>query len=191
MQKLKQKVRDLIGSRHIVRGMFIASVLESTIVPIPLEAALLPLMQARRDKIWALASAATLGCIVGAMFGYALGYFIFELIEPWLIGNLATQAQLDEAVAQMQEQGFYFILTLGIVPIPLQIAMVVAGATSYSIFLYVIAIAISRVIRYFGIAIVVYYAGNHAERILLEHKFKVTVLLLLMIATAWWFGLRP
>jgi len=187
MQRLKQKAKDLFASRRIVRNIFVASMLESTVVPVPLEAVLLPAMQVRRDKLWALATAATLGCIVGAMFGYALGYFLYELIEPLVIGSLATQEQLDAALAEMQTQGFYFILTLGIVPIPLQIAMLAAGATSYPIGLYVVAIAISRIFRYFGIALVVYYAGNQAERIIKKYKFTVTVALVLLILLSWWF----
>ena len=162
------------------------SKLESTVVPIALEAILLPVMQARRDKLWLLAGAATLGCIVGSIFGYALGYFLFELIEPWLVGSLTTQEQMDMAIAEMQEQGFYFVLTLGIVPIPLQIAMLAAGATGFSLGLYLVAITISRMIRYFGIAIVVYYAGNQAERLIRKYKFTFTGLLVLMIIMAWW-----
>lgn len=187
MQTIKHKARQLFASRHIVRSMFVASMLESTIVPIPLEAVLLPLMQARRDKLWALATAATLGCLIGSLFGYALGYFLFELMEPLLVSTLATQEQLDNAIVQMNEQGFYFIVSLGIVPLPLQIAMLAAGATGFSIGLYLIAIAISRIFRYFGIAIVVYYVGDRAERVIKKYKFTATSLLLLMILLSWWY----
>ena len=85
----------------------------------------------------------------------------------------------------MQEQGFWFVMTLGIVPIPFQIAMLAAGATKYSITLFLIASAIARSIRYFGLAVVVYYAGNQAERIISKHKNKVMIALTILILGAW------
>ena len=162
--KIKQKTREFIDSRHMLRGITIASFLESTIVPIPLEAVLIPLMQARREKLWLIAFMATLGCIAGALLGYT---------------------QFESVKQKMHDQGFWFVITLGIVPIPFQIAMLAAGATKYSLTLFIIASAIARSIRYFGLAIVVYYAGNQAERIISKHKTKTMIALTLLILTAW------
>jgi len=64
-KKLKQKTRNFIESKHMLSGITIASFLESTIVPIPLEAVMVPLMQAQREKLWLIALMATLGCVVG------------------------------------------------------------------------------------------------------------------------------
>ena len=58
-KKLKQKTRQFIDSKHMLSGITLASFLESTIVPIPLEAVLVPLMQARREKLWLIALMAT------------------------------------------------------------------------------------------------------------------------------------
>lgn len=187
MKYITNKSKEIIRSRHVVKGIFVASMLESTIVPVPIEAVLVPVMQARRDKIWAIALAATVGCIIGSLFGYAFGFFLFELTQEWIVGSLATQEQLDSAIQQMNEQGFYFVLSLGIIPVPLQIGMVAAGATGFSILLYLIAVTISRVIRYYGIAIIVYYAGNQAERLIREYKYLATAMLLLIILAAWYF----
>ena len=50
-ETLKRKTKALVDSQHMLRGITIASFLESTIVPIPLEAVLIPLMQAKREKL--------------------------------------------------------------------------------------------------------------------------------------------
>ena len=182
---IKQKTRRFIDSKHMLSGITIASFLESTIVPIPLEAVLVPLMQARREKLWAIALMATLGCIVGALFGYALGYYLFDVVGDWVINTFSSPEQFENVRQQMQEQGFWFVMTLGIVPIPFQIAMLAAGATKYSITLFLIASAIARSIRYFGLAVVVYYAGNQAERIISKHKTKAIIALTILILSAW------
>ncbi len=184
-KKIKQKTRKFIDSKHMLSGITIASFLESTIVPIPLEAVLVPLMQARREKLWLIALMATLGCIVGALFGYALGYYLFDVVGEWIIETFSNPTQFENVRQSMENQGFWFVITLGIIPIPFQIAMLAAGATKYSLTLFLIASAIARSIRYFGLAVVVYYAGNHAERIINKHKKKAMIILTLLILGAW------
>jgi membrane protein YqaA with SNARE-associated domain len=184
-KKIKQKTRKFIDSKHMLSGITIASFLESTIVPIPLEAVLVPLMQARREKLWLIALMATLGCIVGALFGYALGYYLFDVVGEWIIETFSSPTQFENVRQSMENQGFWFVITLGIIPIPFQIAMLAAGATKYSLTLFLIASAIARSIRYFGLAVVVYYAGNHAERIINKHKKKAMIILTLVILGAW------
>ncbi len=184
-KKLKQKTRNFIESKHMLRGITIASFLESTIVPIPLEAVMVPLMQAQREKLWLIALMATLGCVVGALFGYALGYYLFDAVGDWVISAFSSPEQFENVKQKMHNQGFWFVITLGIVPIPFQIAMLAAGATKYSLGLFLLASAIARSIRYFGLAIVVYYAGNQAERIISKHKVKAMISLTILVLLGW------
>ena len=186
MQSVKKKARQLINSKHMLASITGASFLESTIVPVPLEAILIPLMQARREKLWLIALMATVGCVIGALFGYALGYYLFDVIGDWVISSFSSPEQFEQVKLQMQEQGFWFVMTLGIVPIPFQIAMLAAGATKYSLILFVIATTIARAIRYFGLALVVYFAGDQAERIIKKHKTKALVTTSILVLLAWW-----
>ncbi len=184
-KKLKQKTRNFIESKHMLSGITVASFLESTIVPIPLEAVMVPLMQAQREKLWLIALMATLGCVVGALFGYALGYYLFDAVGDWVISAFSSPEQFENVKQKMDNQGFWFVITLGIVPIPFQIAMLAAGATKYSLGLFLLASAIARSIRYFGLAIVVFYAGNQAERIISKHKVKAMISLTILVLLGW------
>ena len=187
-KKIKQKTRQFIDSKHMLKSITVASFLESTIVPIPLEAVLIPLMQARREKLWLIALMATIGCIIGAIFGFALGYYLFDVVGDWVINTFSNPEQFEQVKQNMQAQGFWFVLTLGIVPIPFQIAMLAAGATKYSIFLFLLATVIARSIRYFALAAVVYYAGNQAERIIQKHKTKALVAISVLVLLLWWLS---
>lgn len=185
-KKLKRKTKDLIESENILGGIFTASLLESTIVPIPLEALLIPLLQKRRDQLWQIALMATLGCITGALLGYAFGYFTFELLRDWLVENWISEQRLDTVMQKMNTEGFWFIMTLGVAPIPFQIAMLSAGATSFSLSLFLLATGLSRAIRYFGIAIVVYIAGDKAEQLVKKYRFVAVGLITLMLLIFWY-----
>ena len=182
---LKRKTKALLESEHMLRGLTIASFLESTIVPVPLEAVLIPLMQAKRDKLWLLAFMATLGCIAGALLGYAIGYFLFDAVGQDLISWFGSEQQFERVTEKMESQGFWFVLTLGIVPVPFQIAMLAAGATKYSIWLFLLATIIARSLRYFGLALVVKIFGNQAERFIRRYKTKAMIGITLVAAGLW------
>ncbi|MDN2664139.1 YqaA family protein [Psychromonas sp. 14N.309.X.WAT.B.A12] len=182
---LKQRTRQFIDSKHMLTGITIASFLESVIVPIPLEAILVPLMQARRERLWIIALMATIGCLIGALFGYTLGYYLFDAVGDWVINTLSTPEQFEMVRQKMQAQGFWFVMTLGIIPIPFQIAMLAAGATKYSLLLFLMAATIARSIRYFGLAIIVYYAGNQAEKLIKKHKTKAMIFITVTILAIW------
>ncbi len=178
----------MVTSKHMLKGVTIASFLESTIVPVPLEAILVPLMQARRDQIWWIAFMATVGCIMGALFGYALGYFLFDLLGDWLISLFSSPEQWQVVKERMDQDGFWFVLSLGIIPIPFQIAMIAAGATQFSLALYLLATGLSRSLRYFGLALVVKLAGDHAERVIKRHRYKATIMLTVSLVIIWWLS---
>lgn len=187
-KKVKHKTKKLIDSKHMLKGITLASFLESTIVPIPLEAVMVPLMQARRESLWKIAFMATVGCVIGAVFGYALGYYLFDIVGEWLINTFFSQDQFDNVKQQMQNQGFWFVMTLGIAPIPFQVAMLAAGATKFSLPLFLLATVIARAIRYFGLAIVVYYAGDKAEQLIKRYKMKAVVAITLAVIFLWWLS---
>lgn len=182
-KKIKHKTRELVQSNNVYGGLFTASFLESTIVPIPLEAVLIPLMQARRDAMWMLAAVATLGCITGAVFGYALGFYAFDLVKDSLIEFGITQQQISNVTTSLKDNGFWFIVTVGVTPIPFQVAMLCAGAIEYSLPMFIAATALSRAVRYFALAGAVYFAGDKAEELIKRYKLEATAIVSLVLIT--------
>lgn len=169
---IKQRVKKLIHSKHMLAGIGLASFLESTIVPIPLEALLIPLMQKRREQLWLIATITTLGCLIGALVGYSIGYFLFDLVRDWIMTYLTSEAQFSKFQRSMSNNGFWFVFSTGITPVPLQIAMLAAGVTKFSLLLYMLAVTLSRCIRYFGLALLVYYFGDKTEQLIRKYKWQ-------------------
>lgn len=170
----------LVHSRHALWGLTLASFLESTVVPIPLEALLIPLMQARRQQLFLLAALALLGCLLGASVGYGAGLWLFDAFGDQLLEWFANPEQFERARTAMADHGFWFVLSVGVTPVPFQTAMLVAGATGYSFALFMLASALARGLRYFGLALLVYWAGDQAETLFRRHTRWVAVAALVL-----------
>lgn len=185
LARIKTLAIRLIYSRHAFWGLGIASFLESILIPIPLEAVLIPLMQARRRQIFLLSTIALLGCLAGATVGYVVGYFVFDAVGQQLVEMVSTPEQFEHVRLRMEEDGFWFIVSVGVIPIPFQIAMLAAGATSYSFSLFILASALSRAIRYYGLGLLVLIAGNHAQAIFARHKMSAAIVVTIVVLMIW------
>lgn len=189
LASIKRFALRLIYSKHMLWGIGVASFLEAIIVPIPLETILIPLMHARRKEIFVISTIALLGCVFAAAVGYVIGYFVFDAIGAQLVSLVSTQEQFEQVSQKMQEEGFWFVFSVGIIPIPFQIAMLAAGATQYSFLLFVLASTLSRALRYYGLALLVLFAGDKAERLFKKHKMAVSITFLVVVGAIWAFSI--
>ena len=153
----------ILESKNILWMIFVLSMLEATIIPIPLELVLIPLLLHERERWFAVATATLAGCLIGASIGYGIGLFLFDTAGQWLLETLNYQDSFNEFKAEFNEDGFVTLLLVGITPIPFQVGMLTAGSTGYPFLLFLLAAVIARGIRYYGLAVLVNWLG---ERIL-------------------------
>tara|TARA_R110002012_G_scaffold71789_14_gene183837 strand:+ start:918 stop:1520 length:603 start_codon:yes stop_codon:yes gene_type:complete len=164
MKKTSNRARQwferLNGSNNMLWLLGTLSFLETIILPIPLELILIPLMAANRERIWLLATVTTVGCLIASLVGYGVGMLLFQSIGTWFIEFMGMQESYQSFQTFFDQYGFIAILTIGIIPIPFQIAMITAGLSGYPILLFVLAALIARGIRYYGLAWLVHRFGH-------------------------------
>ncbi len=81
--------RTMVWSRHPRAPWFLGglSFAESSFFPIPPDVMLAPMCLANPHRAWWFALLTTLTSVAGGLFGYLIGYYAFDLIEPWLRGS--------------------------------------------------------------------------------------------------------
>jgi len=179
--------RGLAASRRGLWSIGIASFLETIIVPIPIEIVLIPYMLARRDLLWTIALVTTLGCLLAATVGYGIGYFLYESVGRAAIGLMGWEDDFALFRLWFDAHGFWAVMAIGVVPIPFQVAMLAAGASSYPIPLFILAAGVARSLRYFGLALLVRPVGKRALALWKRHKTTAGIGLLLLVVAL--FGL--
>ncbi len=182
---LKQRAH---APRSQLSFMGLASFLESTVVPIPLETVLIPYYHRHPNTLWRTALVVTLGCLAGASLFFWVGGLAMDTWGQGLVDHFSDQAAFEELKAALNENGFLLILATGISPIPFQIAMLGAGAVDYPFAGFLLAAALARGLRYFGLALLVRHYGAGALRLWHAHKFKASLLALLLLGLLYLLG---
>ncbi|KFZ31919.1 hypothetical protein IDSA_04370 [Pseudidiomarina salinarum] len=175
-------VARILNSDYLLTLVFLASLLESLVVPIPLELILIPIMLSQRHRLWAISSMALAGCLVGAMIGYGIGFLFFDDLGQMLLSWLGYDNGFAEFNRQFEEHGFATVLFIGISAVPFQIAMLAAGSTGYPLYLFLIAAAIARGVRYYGLALLVHWFGDYALQWYERYDRRVAWLILVIAA---------
>ena len=156
------------------RKLALASFLESTVVPVPLEVLVAPLMIARPQSAFRVAFAIWLGCLAGALVFYLLGAWLFAPVVAPMIEWLGWGGALDDLTARLGGEGaFLAIVLISLTPVPFQIATLGAGAAEVNLLVFLAAVALSRGIRYFGLALLAQWLGPRLGHVLRNPKWRI------------------
>ena len=154
--------------RHAPRYLGAVSFTESSFFPIPPDAMLAPMSLANPSKAWRFALITTLTSVAGGLFGYAIGYFAFDAIEPWLRESKYWDSY-QLAVAWFGEWGFWAVFIAGFSPIPYKVFTIAAGALSMALLPFTLASLIGRGGRFFLVAGLMKWGGARMEAAL--HRY--------------------
>ena len=169
--------RAIAWSRHPRAPAFLTglSVIEAIIFPVPPEVMLAPMSLSQpRRALW-FATLSLIGSICGAVIGYLLGHYAFEIMRPlfeWLGMMDGIQSGIDTIKAKMAESPwavFWLLVAGGFAPIPMKVFTWASGVVGVPWVPYLGAMAIGRGKRVFLVAIAIRLGGERAERAL--HRY--------------------
>ena len=151
-RKMYEWVMRLAASRHAPRSLAIISFAESSFFPIPPDVMLVPMVLARREQAYLIATVCTVASILGGIFGYAIGYFLWDSVGQWLVGVYHMEAKVEQLRHGYANYGAAIILLKGLTPIPFKLVTLASGFFAFNFPLFVILATITRAARFFIIA---------------------------------------
>lgn len=175
LYRMKDWVEAQAHKPHAAASLFGLAFVESFIFPIPPDGLLIPLATFRPKRAFHLAAIATLGSVLGAFVGYAIGYFLwYDGVGPAATySGLAefffdrvpgvTQGGFERVRELYQEHGFWVIFTAGFTPIPYKLFTVTAGTAQIGLLTFFVASAVSRAARFFLVAALLYFFGERVR----------------------------
>lgn len=149
--------------RHAPRYLAGLSFAEATFFPVPPDVMLAPMVLGQRDQAWRLALLCTVASVVGGLFGYLIGHFAFQWVEPLLV-RMDYMPAFQRAQQWFVEYGFWIIVLAGFSPIPYKVFTIAAGVAALPLPLFVLGSMVGRAGRFFMVAGIIYAGGPDAEQ---------------------------
>lgn len=154
LEALKNRTLGIIRSPHAERGLFVLAFAESSFFPIPPDVVLGPMAAAQPDK-WARFAFITMaGSVLGAILGYAIGYFAAETLGKWILDLFGLSASFERFRANSTSVMPWVILGQGLIPVPYKLVTIASGMLRISLLLLIGCSIITRSTRFFAVAYV-------------------------------------
>ena len=155
---------------------------ESSFFPIPPDILLIPMALASKTKALFYAFICTLSSVLGGIFGYAIGYFFFNSIGLYIVEFYHLENSFSIFENYYKEFGILIVLGAGITPFPYKFITIASGVFGLNIYLFVIVSIIGRGLRFYLIAILLYFFGEKIKLFIDKYFniFSITFFILLV-----------
>jgi len=170
--------------------LFLIAFLEPCLFPIPPDILLIPMAITRRDRVWKLATLATIGSVLGGLVGYAIGALAMHSIGHVIVETYHLEDGFKLFHCAFNKYGMLIILAKGLTPIPFIIVTMASGAADLNIPIFIVSCAITRGARFFFEAALINRFGEPIRLFIEKHLPWVAFAVLLAILGGFWFVLR-
>lgn len=183
--------RVLAWSRHphAERYLGAMSFAESSFFPIPVDVMLAPMVLADRAKWVRFAFIATVFSVLGGLGGYAIGWGMFEAIEPWLRDTHYWE-DFEVASQWLNDYGVWVVFAMGFSPLPYKVATIAAGVAVINLPGFFIGSLVGRAARFFLVAGLVRLGGDKFESTLSKYVERIGWATVAAIVILVWFMMR-
>jgi len=189
IESLYQRTLSLAASRHAVLALAAVSFIESSVFPIPPDVLLIPMIMAAPTRAFRLAAICTAASVAGGFLGYAIGYFAFAAIGEPVLRFYQMMDRYEALKASFTEWGAWIIILKGMTPIPYKLITIASGAFHFDLATFAIASVISRSIRFFLVAALLWRFGAPI-RDFIEHRLMLVTSVFVVFLVGGFFVLR-
>ena len=181
VRKIYDSVFHLSKENGAIYWLFAVAFIESSFFPIPPDVMLIPMILAAPKKAWSIAGVATVGSVIGAYLGYAIGFYFFQLIAEPLLNFYGYLEKFNSFKELYNQYGAWIVFGAGITPFPYKIITIASGVVHMNLIVFTIASIIARGIRFFLVAWLLKKYGETMREFIEKNLGWLSVLFLLLL----------
>ncbi len=133
---------------------------ESSFFPIPPDILMIPMILAAPHRAFLIAGVAMLSSVLGGMFGYFIGWGLFDTIGQPIFDFYGKGDYVTEFNAKFNEYGAWAVLIAGITPFPYKVITIMSGWTGLSLPVFIVSSIVARGVRFFLVATLLWKFGE-------------------------------
>jgi membrane protein YqaA with SNARE-associated domain len=172
----------LFKSQHPKASLFLGfvSFVESSFFPIPPDIILIPMIIAKRSRAFFYAFVCTASSVLGGIFGYLIGSYLFSSIGVIIITYYGLNDQFVTFENYYLKYGIWIVLGAGFTPFPFKFITIASGVVGLNIFLFIIVSILSRGLRFYLIALLLKLFGRVIENLINKYFNFLTLLFFIL-----------
>ena len=154
------------NSRWGALALFLLALAESSFFPIPPDVLLIALCLGVTSRSFRYGAICLSGSIVGAMIGYAIGFFCWQntageytALANWFFAHVFSLESFLSVGELYDKYNFWIGFTAGYTPLPYKIFTITGGLFHINFAMFIFASIISRGLRFMLIAALIWKFG--------------------------------
>lgn len=176
------------NSRWGAAALFLFAFAESSFFPIPPDVLLIALCLGAVAKSFRYAAICLGGSLLGALAGYALGFFLWQTpsgeytaIANFFFDNVFSVEGFQRVAALYDRYNFWIVFTAGFTPLPYKLFTITGGLFHINLTMFVIASVVSRGLRFFLIAGLIWKFGEPIKRFIDKYFNWLAILFTILL----------
>ena len=154
---------------------------ESSFFPIPPDILLIPMALASKARALFYAFMCTLFSVLGGILGCAIGYFFYNSVGIYIVDFYHLENSFNIFENYYKEFGILIVLGAGITPFPYKFITIASGVFGLNILLFIIVSIIGRGLRFYLIAILLYFFGEKIKLIIDKYFNILTIVFFILL----------
>lgn len=150
--------------------------MESSFFPIPPHPLLGLMCLAEPSKAIRFALITTVASVLGGLFGYAIGFFLYESVGAAIIAMLGLSESFPKAACYLNAYDWQAIMLGGMTPIPYKLLTISAGFAGMALIPFIAASIAGRGLIFMTVGVMFRIFGAPIKAIIDRHFAKVTTL---------------
>ena len=184
IKKLYDKCVTWAGHRYAKPILAIEAFIESSFFPIPPDVMIIPMVIAKKNQFIRIALIATIFSVLGALFGYYIGYSLNEIAEK--IIEFYGYEYSESFKEKFTSGGGFFawlgiLVTAGFTPLPFKLLTISSGIIHFNLVSFIFICILTRGLRFFLVAYLSYKFGEEIGPFLDKKGAKWSIIIALVI----------
>ena len=180
IKKLYDKCVIWAGYRYAKQILAIESFIESSFFPIPPDVMIIPMVIAKRNEFIRIALIATIFSVLGALFGYYIGYSLNEIaVKIFEFYGYEYSDTFKEKFTT--GSGFTawlgILFTAGFTPLPFKLLTISSGIIHFNLITFIFICIVTRGLRFFLVAYLTYKFGQKIGPFLEKQGTKWSIII--------------
>ena len=184
IKKLYDKCVTWAGYKYAKPILAIEAFIESSFFPIPPDVMIIPMVIAKRNEFIRIALIATIFSVLGALFGYYIGYSLNEVATK-IFEFYGYEYSSDFKQKFTTGGGFFawlgILVTAGFTPLPFKLLTISSGIIHFNLISFVFICIITRGLRFFIVAYLTFKFGEKIGPFLDKQGAKWSIIIATLI----------